>query len=258
MKKKFFGAVVAPISIVGLTFALGLGTTAFGFGEQQQSQGDSEISALDVTTEVPVAPWCGWYVSTANQDDIALEPADSEPETYTGEEITLTATGALNTAYVGKESGLETPGAAEDCSWFDNGNKYGARYDVVADGADFTAEALLPAPGIATADAGMDFSAEGENGLKIENVGIDTCSAEFITDADAELKAGVGTLTTTPWTVAEASVTNNNFCQWSAKYEIKIPGGKSPLYGNVSYRWTGPQLTHTLIIPEDQTGDDTP
>jgi hypothetical protein len=30
MKKKFFGAVVAPISIVGLTFALGLGTTAFG------------------------------------------------------------------------------------------------------------------------------------------------------------------------------------------------------------------------------------
>ena len=258
MKKKFFGAVVAPISIVGLTFALGLGTTAFGVGEQQQSQSDSEISALDVTTEVPVAPWCGWYVSTANQDDIALVPAEAEPETYTGEEITLTATGALNTAYVGKESGLEAAGAAEDCSWFDNTNKYGARYDVVADGADFTAEALLPSPVGATADGGMDFSASESNALKIENVGIEGCSAEFITLPGAELRAGAETLRTTPWTVAEASVTNNNFCQWSAKYEIKIPGGKSPLYGNVTYRWTGPQLTHTLIIPEDQTGDDTP
>ena len=48
------------------------------------------------------------------------------------------------------------------------------------------------------------------------------------------------------------SVENNNFCQWSAKYEIKIPSGMSPLYGNVTYRWTGPTLTHTLVIPETQ------
>ena len=67
MKKKLFGAVIAPISILGLTFALGLGTTAFGtVGDEgtRQTLDDLLISTLDVTTEIPVAPWCGWYVST--------------------------------------------------------------------------------------------------------------------------------------------------------------------------------------------------
>jgi hypothetical protein len=249
MKKKLFGAVVAPISILGLTFALGLGTTAFGAGEQKQSQDDTVISTLDVTTEIPVAPWCGWYVSGAGDADLVLEPDVGAPTSYIGTEIALTATAAQNTAYVGPSSGLTSQGATEDCSWFTEGNKYGARYDVLASGDEFTAEALLL--GGATADEGMNFTADDSNPLNITNVDIAACSSQgFETDNTASLKTG--TLTTTPWTVDKADVTNINFCQWSAKYEIKIPLGMSPLYGNVSYRWTGPTLTHTLVIPETQ------
>jgi hypothetical protein len=248
MKSKLFGAIAAPVSILGLTFALALGTTAFGVGEEQQNQEDSVISTLDVTTDIPVAPWCGWYVSGAGDADLFLEPDVGAPTQYIGTEIALTATAAANTAYVGPNSGLTTQGAEEDCSWFTEGNKYGARYDVSASGAAFTAEALLGTP---TADPDMDFSASDSNPLNITNVDIETCSTEgFETDPLAALKEGA--LETTPWTVSTAAVTNVNFCQWSAKYEISIPEGMSPLYGNVTYRWTGPTLTHTLIIPEDQ------
>ena len=253
MKKKIFGAVVAPISIVGLTFALGLGTTAFGTpgGEgTRQSMDDLLISTLDVTTEIPVSPWCGWYVSTDATTDIALLPAPGAPTEYTGAQIALTETAAENTAYVGPVSGLTTKGSETDCSWFTEGSKYGARYDVVADGNNFAASAVLIA-GV-TPDSEMDFQAtETTNPLKITNEGIDDCAAEgFVAAPSAELYGSGATLTTTPWTVLTAAVVNNNFCQWSAKYEIKIPSGMTPTYGGVTYRWTGPTLTHTLVIPE--------
>ncbi len=261
MKKKFFGAVVAPISIVGLTFALGLGTTAFGAGEQQQSQADSLISTLDVTTDIDVAPWCGWYVSGTLTDDLVLEPEADAPTEYIGTEIALTATADENTAYVGPRDGLTEVSADTDCSWFDaDENKYGARYDVVADGSAFTAAALLTVGGTVTptADSGMDFSATLDNPLTITNMGIESCEAGFVATPSATLYGSGVNLTTTPWSVAKGAVTNNNFCQWAAKYQITIPEKMSPMYGNVTYRWTGPELTHTLIIPEDQTGEDTP
>ena len=253
MKKKLFGAVIAPISILGLTFALGLGTTAFGTegGEgPRHTLDDLLISTLDVTTEIPVAPWCGWYVSTDATTDIALEPDAEAPTEYTGEEIALTKTASENTAYVGPVSGLTTQGSETDCSWFTEGSKYGARYDVVADGNNFAASAVLT--GGVTPDIAMDFQAtETTNPLKITNVGIDECTAAgFAASPSAELYGSGASLTTTPWTVSTISVLNNNFCQWSAKYEIKIPLGMTPTYGGVTYRWTGPQLTHTLVIPE--------
>lgn len=248
MKSKLFGAIVAPISILGLSLALGLSTSAIGAGEERQDQDNEEISVLDVTTEIDVAPWCGWYVSTSTATDLVLEPEVGAPTEYIGTEIALTATADENTAYVGPNAGLEAQPDETDCSWFDDGEKYGARYDVSADGIAFVAEALLPTP---TADDGMDFEAVSLNPLKITNVGIETCSAEgFMTSPSAEIKDT--TLTTTPWEVATLSVNNNNFCQWSAKYEIKIPEGMIPLYGNVTYRWTGPTLTHTLVIPETE------
>ncbi len=257
MKSKLFGAIIAPVSILGLTFALGLGTTAFGVGEQQQTQSDTEISALDVTTDIPVVPWCGWYVSTSSADSIALVPAADEPTSYTGEEISLTATGDENFAYVGPNGSLTSQSEVTDCSWFNNDeNKYGARYDVSADGSLFVAEALSSGDFDGGLDDRMDFSADSSNPLRITNVGIETCTSEgFATNASAEIT--VTNNETTPWTVLTGSVTNNNFCAWSAKYEINIPADMSPLYGNVTYRWTGPQLTHTLVIPETQ-GDPDP
>jgi hypothetical protein len=256
MKSKLFGAIVAPISILGLSLALGLSTSAIGAGEERQNQDNEVISVLDVTTEIDVAPWCGWYVSSASDTtDLVLEPDASvfAPTEYTGIEIPLTATAAQNTAYVGPNAGLEAQPDATDCSWFDDGQKYGARYDVSADGVAFTAEALRTVESsiVPTADTGMDFSADTDNPLKITNVGIDSCSTEgFLTSPSAEIKDG--STTTTPWEVATLAVDNNNFCQWEAKYEIKIPSGKIPMYGNVTYRWTGPTLTHTLVIPETE------
>ena len=245
MKSKLFGAIVAPISILGLTFALGLSSSAFGAGEPPQSDVDTTISTLDVTTDIPVVPWCGWYVSTSDASSISLAPAFGEPATYTGEEISLTATADENFAYVGPNGSLTTQGASSDCSWFnDMENKYGARYDVVADGNLFSAEAL----GFGL-DSGMNFSADSMNPLAITNVGIESCLSEgFETNSMAEISDM--DLSTTPWTVPTMAVTNNNFCSWSAQYQIKIPADMSPLYGNVTYRWTGPTLTHTLVIPE--------
>jgi hypothetical protein len=253
MKKKFFGAVVAPISIVGLTFALGLGTTAFGVAGDdgtRQSMDDLAISSLDVTTEVDVAPWCGWYVSTDETTELALEPDVGQPTEYTGLEIALAKTAAQNTAYVGPVSGLIERGEETDCSWFTTGSKYGARYDVVADGNTFAASAVLTSGD--TADIAMNFSAVATtNPLKITNTGIESCSGDGFNPApSAELYGSGSTLTTTPWTVLTDAVVNNNFCQWSAKYEIKIPADMVPTYGGVTYRWTGPTLTHTLVIPE--------
>jgi hypothetical protein len=248
MKKKIFGAVVAPISILGLTFALGLGTNAFGAGEEKQSQNDATISTLNVTSNVPVVPWCGWYVAGAGNADLALVPGDQQPAQYTGAQIALTATSAENTAYVGPEGGLTTKADATACSWFnDEREKYGARYDISAAGDLFVAAALLP--GTPANDPGMNFKADDNNPLKITNVGIATCADEgFKPDAVAELKNG--SLKTTPWTVLKKDVATNNFCKWNTKYEIKIPALLSPKYGNVTYRWTGPTLTHTLVIPE--------
>jgi len=249
MKKKIFGAVVAPVSMLVLTFALGLGTVAFGTpggGEPQQSQDDSLINTLNVTTEIPVAPWCGWYVSGGPDGDLTLVPADGAPTTYTGAEIALTATADENTAYVGPGDELTSQGADSDCSWFTEGNKYGARYDVESSGYQFTASTISGQD-----DNEMDFEANDLNPLIITNTGIDDCLAEgFTTNPTAEIKQS--NTSTTPWTVSTASVTNTNFCQWSAKYEIKIPSGMSPTYGNITYRWTGPTLTHTLVIPETQ------
>jgi hypothetical protein len=248
MKSKLFGAIVAPISILGLSLALGLSTSAIGAGEERQNLDNEEISVLDVTTEIDVAPWCGWYVSTSDATELVLEPEVGAPAEYIGDEIALTATADENTAYVGPNAGLSEAGDEAHCSWFDESEKYGARYDVSADGVAFTAEALLPTP---TADDGMDFEAESLNPLKITNVGIDSCATEgFETDGLAEIE-GTNTITT-PWEVATLDVNNNNFCQWSAKYEIKIPSGMIPMYGNVTYRWTGPTLTHTLVIPETE------
>jgi hypothetical protein len=254
MKKKFFGAVVAPISIVGLTFALGLGTTAFGVGERQQNLDDTLISTLDVTTEIPVAPWCGWYVSGTPEDDLVLVPAAGAPVTYIGTQIALTADADENTAYVGPRAELTSQGDVTDCSWFEESNKYGARYDVVASGDSFTAQALLTVEDVITPtdDSEMDFYATVGNPLTITNMNIDSCDAAFETNAGATLYGSGATLTTTPWTVFEANVSNNNFCQWYANYQINIPADMSPTYGDVTYRWTGPTLTHTLIIPETQ------
>ena len=251
MKSKLIGAVVAPISIVGLTFALGLGATAFGTpGDDgtRQSMEDLEISSLDVSTEVPVAPWCGWYVSTDDTTAIALLPVEGAPTEYTGAEIALAETAATTTADVGPESGLTVRQDSAACSWFTVGSKYGARYDVVANGSTFAASAALIAGD--TADTAMNFDATlGTNPLVITNTGIETCSEDgFAPDATAEISDG--DLTTTPWTVLTADVETNNFCQWAAKYEIKIPSGLIPTYGGVTYKWTGPTLTHTLVIPE--------
>jgi hypothetical protein len=211
---------------------------------------DLQISALDVTTEIPVSPWCGWYVSTDASTDIALIPVLGEPTEYTGAAIAIAETASENTAYVGPTSGLTSKGAEADCSWFTAGSKYGARYDVVADGSTFAASAVLS--GGPTLDPAMDFSATtGVNPLKITNIDIESCTSEgFIADEAAELSDTGASLTTTPWTVLTAAVLNNNFCKWSAKYEINIPASMTPTYGGVTYRWAGPTLTHTLVIPE--------
>jgi hypothetical protein len=239
-----------------------LGSTAFGAGEERQDDPASfPINSLDVTTSIEVAPWCGWYVSGGDSAPLYLMPDVDEPTEYTGDEIALTATAETNTAYVGPNSGLTEESEAADCSWFTEDNKYGASYTVEADGFAFTAEALLPdlpddvpGPQGDTLDAAMNFTTDDmgrpANPLRLTNEGIELCPTDFVTVPDAEITSLTSMGPITLWSVLTADVSNNNFCEWSTKYEINIPAGMSPTYGNVVYRWTGPTLTHTLEIPE--------
>jgi hypothetical protein len=100
----------------------------------------------------------------------------------------------------------------------------------------------------------MDFTTDDmdrpANPFRLTNEGIESCPEAFATVPDAEFTSMTSMDPITLWSVLKSSVSTNNFCEWSTKYEINIPAGMSPTYGNVVYRWTGPTLTHTLEIPE--------
>ena len=251
MLKKVLSCCVAVIATVGLAFSLaGVGVSNAAAGGVKPVAGPADIGDASTTSSMVVPPWCGWRVS-ALTEDISLAPAVGEPTFYSGDEIDLEATGADIFAYIGGAAGATTKPESliEDgaCSWFSD-PAYGAQLNVELNNADFVASAEDGGP-----DTYMDFSAvEGTNEFYVSYIPAEGGSCEADGFEPGDMSSFYPTrLTGRVWSVAGADALNNNFCQFSLKYQIKIPGGMSPTYGDTTYNWVGPVLTFTLQVPED-------
>lgn len=250
MLKKMLSCCVAVIATVGLAFSLaGVGVSNAAGGEKPVA-GDADIGDASTSSSMVVPPWCGWRVSELTES-INLVPADGEPTFYSGSEIDLEATGADIYAYIGGAAGAtskpESDIEAGACSWFSD-PAYGAQLNVDLDTADFVASAEDGGP-----DTEMNFSAvETENEFYVSYVPAEggTCEADGFAPGDMS-SFYPERLTGRVWSVAAEDALNNNFCQFSLRYQIKIPGGMSPTYGDTTYNWVGPVLTFTLQVPED-------
>jgi hypothetical protein len=235
---------------IGLAFSLSSLGASYAVGEGKPAVGDSTVGDASTTSEMIVPPWCGWRVSSLTET-INLEPAAGEPSFYSGEEISLEQTGGDIYAYIGGAAG-ETSKPTSDlelgaCSWFSD-PAYGAQLNVELSSADFVASATDGG-----ADTEMNFSAtETDNEFFVTYVPAEggSCEADSFTPGDLS-SFYTGKLDGRVWSVPALAATNNNFCQFRLKYEIKIPGGMSPLYGDTTYTWTGPTLSFTLQVPED-------
>jgi hypothetical protein len=235
---------------IGLAFSLSSLGASFAAGEGKPDVGDTDVGDASTTSEMLVPPWCGWRVSSLTEE-IALLPAVGEPSYYSGEEISLVQTGGDIYAYIGGAAG-ETSKPTSDleegaCSWFSD-SAYGAQLNVELDSADFVASA-----DDGGADIQMDFSAEEtDNELFVTYVPAEggSCGTDSFTPGDLS-SFHTGKLAGSVWSVSADSALNNNFCKFQLKYEINIPAGMSPLYGDTTYTWTGPTLSFTLQVPED-------
>jgi hypothetical protein len=248
--KRFIAGAAAMFASIGLAFSLSSLGASYAVGEGKPAVGDSDVGDASTTSDMLVPPWCGWRVSSLTET-INLEPVAGEPTYYSGEEISLEQTGGDIYAYIGgaadetsKPTSVLEEGA---CSWFSD-PAYGAQLNVELSSADFVASA-----DDGGADNGMDFSAtETENEFFVTYVPAEGGSCVSDSFAPGDLSSFYTTkLDGRVWSVAAASATNNNFCKFQLKYEIKIPSGMSPLYGDTTYTWTGPTLSFTLQVPED-------
>jgi hypothetical protein len=248
--KRFIAGAAAMIASIGLAFSLSSLGASYAAGEGKPGVGDSTVGDASTTSEMLVPPWCGWRVSSLTET-INLEPAEEEPLYYSGEEISLEQTGGDIYAYIGGAAGetAKPTSVLEEgaCSWFSD-PAYGAQLNVDLDSADFVAEAAAGG-----ADPNMDFSAtETTNEFFVTYVPTEggSCEADSFTPGDLS-SFYTGKLDGRVWSVAALDAENNNFCQFRLRYEIKIPSGMSPLFGNTAYTWTGPTLSFTLQVPED-------
>lgn len=250
MLKRILSCCVAVIATVGLAFSLASMGVSNAAGGEKPDAGEDLVGDATTISSMVVPPWCGWRISELTET-INLEPAEGEPTYYSGSEIDLEATGADIFAYIGGTAEATTKPESDieegACSWFSD-PAYGAQLNVELDDADFVASAEDGG-----ADVEMNFSAEaGSNEFYVSYVPAvgGSCEADGFTPGDMS-SFYPERLTGRVWSVEAADALNNNFCQFSLRYQIKIPGGMSPTYGDTTYNWAGPVLTFTLQVPED-------
>ena len=248
--KKFIAGAVALVATVGLAFSLSSLGASYAAGGGKPDTGLSPVGDASTSSQMLVPPWCGWRVSSLTES-INLVPAEGEPTYYSGEEISLEQTGGDIYAYIGGASGetSKPTDVLEDgaCSWFSD-PAYGAQLNVELDSADFDAVAADGGP-----DGAMGFSATStSNEFYVTYVPEEggTCTADNFVPGDLS-SFYTGKLSGRVWSVAADDAKVNNFCQFKLKYQVKIPSGMSPTFGDTTYTWTGPTLSFTLQVPED-------
>jgi hypothetical protein len=257
--KRFFAAFVAIVATLGLSFSLIGVSVGFAEGERPVTDPTASVGDASTSSSIAVPPWCGWRIGSLSED-VVLAPAETggpadvlvdEPDQYTGGEITLEFEGTNTFAYIGGAAGVTSALGhdLDNCSWFSEPAD-GAQLNVTMTGSTFTASAAAVGEGGPRDDVGMNFTADALNPLITSSRFQDDCTAGAFVDG------ALGNLTDvdnvgTVWTVDSLSASTNNFCTFGIDYVINIPSGKSPLYGNTTYSWTGPTLTFTLQVPEE-------
>ena len=262
VSKKLAAMVLAPIAVIGMGFSL-FTTSAIATGETQQGASDNQqlaVQATSISTEV--RPWCGWTALTASNSLITLTPVDGQDTVYDGDEIDLEATGQQFAIRVGPAGsavaadGEFTALAADNCSWFADDQKNGVNVTTTLSGNSFTAVSDVNTGPEAVEDLTMNFDAETENPLTIDNTPtlascptpteVDPTAGQF-SFSGSPLVGTAAVLTANVVSMTAANTGTNNFCSWTSDYSISIPGGKKPLFGNSTYTFTGPTVTNTMV-----------
>jgi hypothetical protein len=226
-------------SMLGMVVALSGITSGFAAGSDAPEAEALPAGSPTTSASVAVPPWCGWNINPV-VGSITLTPplVGGVAAKYLGEDLELTGSTSSVNAYVGATGSAEAELASDNCSWFGK-TPLAATFAVsIAEG-----DAAFTAASESRPDAGMGWLLSTKP-LVIANTFSAGCTtAGFTSNPGASMTASGAT---TAWSIASATVSTNDFCNYSVEYTATVPGGKEPTYGNSTYVFTGPELIHTL------------
>ena len=221
-------------SLLGMVVALSGVTSGFAAGSTTPTEGNTAAGNAATSASVVVPPWCGWNINPVTAAIVLTSGGAS----YVGADLPLTGSTSSVNAYVGAIGDASEKPTSTNCSWFGKAAQ-AARLDVTvaSDDAAFTA-----ASG-SNADSGMGWALSAKS-LNITNTFAAGCTTDsFTSNPSATIDSAK---TVTAWSISSGSVNTNNFCSYSVAYSTNVPAGKSPLFGDSTYTFTGPTLIHTL------------
>lgn len=245
--KKFVSLAIMPAAIGGLVIGFA-GIAPASAVEEPNVRPTSAAGNVGPTTtgaSTTTLPWCGWYIKGLTSS-ITLE-GDA---TYSGVDVPLV--GSSNEGVEAFINGSGTySGTDTNCSWYAESNKQGAQLSVgIAQGADLKFSASTNP--IDNTDTSMNFDLNAANKLQITaDPAVDCTANSFTVIEDASIWDGVdGRSSSNPVksSTVQSQLLTTNKCSWTMTYSTKIPGGKSPKYGNRTYTYVGPTLVTTLEI----------
>ena len=226
-------------SMLGMVVALSGITSGFAAGSDAPVDEEFEAGSPTTSASVAVPPWCGWNINPVVGSITLAPPTVGEVAAkYLGQELELTGSTSSVNAYVGATGAAIAELASDNCSWFGK-TPLAATFAVsIAEGnAKFTA-----------ASGGSPDVAMGwlltDKPLVIANTFTPGCTTAGFTSTPGATLTTSGS--TTAWSISSATVSTNDFCNYSVEYTATVPAGKEPIYGNSTYVFTGPTLVHTL------------
>lgn len=246
MNMKFRKALAAS------TLTLALGTLAVGFtgvaaasaeGERPTvasgNVGDTQTSASTTTL-----PWCGWYINGLSSN-IEL----SGDATYEGREVTLSGSSESTVEAFVNGSSMYS-GTSTNCSWYAASNKQSATLTVALAQGSATSFVATTSR-LDSTDTSMNFDLTSDNKLAITATPEADCSENsFTVVSDASIYLDHTSSTPVRSATSQSAINTTNKCSWTMNYETKIPAGKNPKYGNLTYNYTGPTLVTSLEVAD--------
>lgn len=201
----------------------------------------TQSGAPSATTKT--IPWCGWTIQNL-PSNITLRDSSvtgNATSKYKGVAISLTGTATGIKAFVGGTGSYDSD--PDNCSWYNDANKQGLQLAVTSPAnPKFTASAEK---GGADTDMGFDLTSTAP--LSITPDYGNDCATGFQTNASLSIYTDhVSAIPVR--TQSKDTIDTTTVCTWSLAYATKIPGGKSPKFGDELYTFTGPTLTTTVSI----------
>lgn len=240
---KVIAGLALPAAIA--TLSLGIAGTSSALAANEAPEGATgNVGDTTTTAETTTLPWCGWYINGLSAE-IALEGA----ATYSGQAVALQGdSGETVEAFI--NGGSTYSGAADNCSWYDDGNKQSASLTVaLAQGSSTSFTAATSQ--LDNSDVSMNFELTEENPLAITATPNEDCDDNsFTVESDASIYAGQTSSTPVSSSTSRTDINTANKCSWTMTYATEIPANKSPKYGDLTYTYTGPTLVTTLEVAD--------